>query len=154
MSRFIRWSMIGIVALLTVVLSGTWIMLWLSIPSDPPQLEASVGETVAVHYDRWRRLFVRAAVFDDALFAQGWLHARERLWQMELMRRAGKAQLAELSGRHSSRRMWNLSAPECPRLRYNSKPMLCRVCWNGLNVTWLASTRALNQPALHRRNSS
>lgn len=34
----------------------------------------------------------------DALFAQGWLHARHRLWQVELFRRVAAGRLSELFG--------------------------------------------------------
>ena len=34
----------------------------------------------------------------DLFFAQGWLHGRERLWQMELTRRVALGELAELMG--------------------------------------------------------
>ena len=35
---------------------------------------------------------------DDLLFAQGYVHAQERLWQMDLSRRAARGQLAEVLG--------------------------------------------------------
>lgn len=34
----------------------------------------------------------------DALFAQGWLHVRDRLWQMEMFRRVSQGRLSELFG--------------------------------------------------------
>jgi penicillin amidase len=39
-----------------------------------------------------------AGSFEDALFAQGWLHASDRLWQMEQFRRAARGELSELFG--------------------------------------------------------
>ena len=41
---------------------------------------------------------VWAAGLEDAVFAQGFLHARDRLWQMELVRRAIQGRLAEVMG--------------------------------------------------------
>src|SRR5262245_50406611 len=41
---------------------------------------------------------VWAASVEDALFAQGWLHATDRLWQMEQFRRAARGELSELFG--------------------------------------------------------
>src|SRR5579864_6631229 len=35
---------------------------------------------------------------DDLYFAQGYIHAQERLWQMEMNRRLGSGQLAEIFG--------------------------------------------------------
>lgn len=41
---------------------------------------------------------IRARTLRDAVFAQGLLHARERLWQMDLVRRAVQGRLAEVMG--------------------------------------------------------
>jgi penicillin amidase len=41
---------------------------------------------------------VRASSMEDAVFAQGFLHARDRLWQMDLVRRAVQGRLAEIMG--------------------------------------------------------
>ena len=69
------------------------------VPDDPPELAApGLSAPATIRYDTRRRPFVEAADFTDAVFVQGWLHARERFWQMELLRRAGKGRLAELLG--------------------------------------------------------
>lgn len=41
---------------------------------------------------------VFAASESDLLFAQGWVHAQDRLWQMELFRRVAEGRLAEVLG--------------------------------------------------------
>ena len=41
---------------------------------------------------------IRAGSCDDALFGLGFVHARDRLWQMELQRRIGSGRLAEALG--------------------------------------------------------
>ena len=48
--------------------------------------------------ERWGVPHVRADSLADALFAQGWLHASHRLWQMELLRRSARGRLAEVFG--------------------------------------------------------
>jgi penicillin amidase len=48
--------------------------------------------------DRWGVPHVYAASRQDAFFAQGFMHARERLFQMDVSRRAGRATLSELFG--------------------------------------------------------
>jgi len=53
---------------------------------------------IDIHFDKNRRPYVRSRSFADALFAQGFLHARERFWQMDLLRRAGSARLSALLG--------------------------------------------------------
>ncbi len=42
---------------------------------------------------------IQAHTSDDAYVALGFLHAQNRLWQMELMRRAGQGRLSEIFGR-------------------------------------------------------
>ncbi|NIQ57411.1 MAG: penicillin acylase family protein, partial [Gammaproteobacteria bacterium] len=39
---------------------------------------------------------IRASSLEDAVRAQGYVHARDRLWQMELVRRAVEGRLAEV----------------------------------------------------------
>ena len=41
---------------------------------------------------------IHAGSVDDAFFGLGWVHARDRLWQMELQRRIGAGRLAEVLG--------------------------------------------------------
>ena len=42
---------------------------------------------------------IRAASEGDALFGLGYVHARDRLWQMEFQRRVGAGRLAEILGK-------------------------------------------------------
>ncbi len=53
---------------------------------------------VEVIRDRWGIPHVSASTEHDALFAQGYCHAQDRLWQMELGRRLARGQLAEVFG--------------------------------------------------------
>ena len=53
---------------------------------------------VEVRWDRWAMPYVRAASAADATAALGWLHANDRLFQMEISRRAAAGRLSELFG--------------------------------------------------------
>ncbi len=53
---------------------------------------------VNVEFDRYAVPHVRAANEEDMFFAQGYLHAQERLWQMEMSRRFLSGRMAELFG--------------------------------------------------------
>ncbi|HEX6548908.1 MAG TPA: penicillin acylase family protein [Candidatus Dormibacteraeota bacterium] len=59
-----------------------------------PGLEGAVE----ILFDRWGVPHVFAGSEKDAVFAQGYVHARDRLWQMELNRRLARGELAELLG--------------------------------------------------------
>jgi penicillin amidase len=55
-------------------------------------------ERVEIVRDRWGVPHIYASNNDDLFFAQGFVHAQERLWQMELNRRTAHGELAELFG--------------------------------------------------------
>ncbi|MCS7183525.1 MAG: penicillin acylase family protein, partial [Thermoanaerobaculum sp.] len=55
-------------------------------------------QPATVSFDRWQIPHVQANARRDAFFLQGYLHARERFFQMELTRRAASGRLAELLG--------------------------------------------------------
>jgi penicillin G amidase len=91
-----------LVALFVVVIVGIAIagwLLWRTLPSE--------AETRAVHglearasisYDTLGVPVITAASINDLAFAQGYAHARDRRFQMELFRRAGTGRLAEIFG--------------------------------------------------------
>ena len=55
-------------------------------------------ESVEIIIDRHGVPHIYAQNEDDLYFAQGYMHAQERLWQMELNRRLGSGRLSELFG--------------------------------------------------------
>lgn len=55
-------------------------------------------EPVEIYRDSHDVPHIYAQTTDDAYFALGYLHAQERLWQMDLNRRAGSGRLAEVFG--------------------------------------------------------
>ncbi len=55
-------------------------------------------ETVEVITDRYGVPHIYANNEDDLYFAQGYMHAQERLWQMEFNRRIGSGRLSEIFG--------------------------------------------------------
>ncbi len=59
---------------------------------------AGLSQPATVHFDAWGVPHVEAKSARDAWFLQGYLHARERFFQMELSRRAASGRLAELLG--------------------------------------------------------
>src|SRR5438094_3511609 len=68
-----------------------------------PQLDGRLSlpglkQPVEVIRDRWGVPHLYAASVDDVLFAQGYVHAQDRLWQMELNRRVGHGRLSEVFG--------------------------------------------------------
>ncbi|OGO63232.1 MAG: hypothetical protein A2Z45_02475 [Chloroflexi bacterium RBG_19FT_COMBO_55_16] len=68
-----------------------------------PQTEGSINcpglnAPVEVFRDRWGVPHIYANDLHDLFFAQGFIHAQDRLWQMELNRRTAQGNLSELFG--------------------------------------------------------
>ncbi len=55
-------------------------------------------QAVTVHYDKWAIPHIYAGNERDAYRALGYIHAQERLFHMEILRRLAKGQLAEILG--------------------------------------------------------
>jgi len=68
-----------------------------------PKLDGTVrldgiGAPVEILRDRFGVPHIYARTVEDVAFAQGWVHAQDRLWQMELNRRVAAGRLSELFG--------------------------------------------------------
>jgi penicillin G amidase len=68
-----------------------------------PQLDGhaylpGLKDAVTVYRDRWGVPHIYATNRHDLLLAQGFVHAQDRLWQMDINRRVAKGQLAEILG--------------------------------------------------------
>jgi penicillin amidase len=57
-----------------------------------------LSEEVEVFRDPWGVPHIYARNLDDLFFAQGFVQAQDRLWQMEMYRRVGEGRLAEILG--------------------------------------------------------
>jgi len=54
---------------------------------------------VTIYRDSWHVPHIYSQSNEDMFFAQGWVHAQDRLWQMEINRRIGMGTLAEAFGK-------------------------------------------------------
>ena len=102
MATFLKWLSRGVLAL--VVLSATvagsgYVWLRGSLPEiDGERTAYGVAAPVEVVRDRHGIPHILARNEEDALFALGYVHAQDRLWQMEMNRRIGAGRLAEVLG--------------------------------------------------------
>ncbi len=97
-----RWGSIVLVVL--AVLGGAAVLVGLRVRRGPPDPAGDVfveglDAPVEVLVDSLGVPHVWASSVRDALFAQGYLHARDRLWQMELFRRVAEGRLSEIFGK-------------------------------------------------------
>jgi penicillin G amidase len=82
-----------------VIVTFAWFRLAASAdPLDGPVTVAALGDSVYIELDTLGIPTVRASGELDAWRALGWLHASDRLWQLEFLRRIGTGRLAELFG--------------------------------------------------------
>lgn len=56
-------------------------------------------QQVTIYRDELGRPHIYASTLEDLFFGQGYVHAQDRLWQMELHRRAGQGRISEVIGK-------------------------------------------------------
>ena len=89
---------------LTAVAGGAAAGLWWQLFKRPlPRTEGELTLTgidaeVTIRRDRWGVPHVRARSERDLWFAQGLCHGQDRLWQLDLYRRAARGRIAEIAG--------------------------------------------------------
>ncbi len=93
-----RW--IGALLVLAGLLAAAT---WAGIRHQQPQYGGNtplqgLTQSVAVQFDDFGVPTIEAQSDTDALRVLGWLHAQERLFQMDVLRRVGKGELAALFG--------------------------------------------------------
>jgi len=92
----------GVCVLLLALIVGVWSLYWIA-HSALPQLDGSVAvpgisSKVRVVRDEHGVPTIEAATLEDLFFAQGYVTAQDRLWQMDMMRRAAAGELSEVIG--------------------------------------------------------
>jgi penicillin G amidase len=98
--RTILRLLLWIAGLVAVVVAAA---IWWFVYRPLPQLDGSLvlpglHSQVSVERDGWGVPHIRAASLDDLAEAQGYVMAQDRLWQMDLLRRAARGQLSEILG--------------------------------------------------------
>ncbi len=97
--RPIRLALACVLLLLVLLLAGAGGLVWLTLPPGSQTLAiAGLSAPVVIRIDRHGVPFIHAATLEDAATALGYLHARDRMFQMDLMRRVVSGRLAALFG--------------------------------------------------------
>ena len=97
--RWLGWTLAGLVLLSVVTAAGGYLWLRQSLPQVAGEIAmAGLDAPVTIVRDRWGIPHIEADDLLDATFALGFVHAQDRLWQMEFQRRLGAGRLAEVLG--------------------------------------------------------
>jgi len=97
--RILLRLVLALVLFAALVLAGAYFHLLRSLPTEEGELRlAGLAKPVDVLRDAYGIPHIRASSLEDATYALGFVHAQDRLWQMEVNRRTAAGRLAEVFG--------------------------------------------------------
>jgi penicillin amidase len=147
-----QWLAAGLLALVASSLWLGWRNWW---RRGLPQLSGRIvlpglRAPVEILRDRWGVPHIFATSEQDLVFAQGVVHAQDRLWQMEMFRRLGHGRLSEIFGEAAlpldkpARILgWSESAERDWQSLDESTRQLLQSYANGVNAMLIRMTRKL-----------
>ena len=97
--RVMLWLLLGILAILVAGLGYAYFVVHSALPQLDGRLQINgLSAPVTVTRDSHGVPTIEAGNLEDLFFAQGYITAQDRLWQMDLMRRFGSGELSEILG--------------------------------------------------------
>jgi len=105
MSKGLKIALIilGIVGVLALLLFGAWTLFSRqAIPKTSGTVKVEgLANPVDIVRDEYGVAHIYGTTSEDLFFAEGYVHAQERFWQMEFQRRVGSGRLSEIFGESS-----------------------------------------------------
>jgi penicillin G amidase len=101
--RITKKEIIGFLAVFIIIVIAGLIIGYYLVTRSFPEVSGTVSvqglsQEVKVHRDTYGVPHISAQSEYDAFFAVGYIHAQDRLWQMDVTRRAGTGRLSEALG--------------------------------------------------------
>ena len=97
--RFLLWALLALLLIVSVGLGYAYHLARSALPQLDGQLQVGgLAAPVTVTRDSHGVPTIDAANLTDLFFAQGYVTAQDRLWQMDVMRRFGSGELSEILG--------------------------------------------------------
>ena len=97
--KFLKKILKITVVLSVLVIVGTWLYSKTYHPKYDGEIELkNLSEKVTVYFDEIGVPHINAENQNDAYIALGYVHAQDRLWQMEMIRRIAAGRLSEIFG--------------------------------------------------------
>ncbi len=100
MKRGLKWGAASLVLIILLVWVGGYWYLHKSIAPVQGTFQLSnIDEEVNIYLDEWEIPHIYATSMENAFFAQGYIQAKDRLFQMDLSRRAVRGRISEILGK-------------------------------------------------------
>ena len=97
--RVLLWLLLGILLILVAALAYAYFAVHSALPQLDGRLQINgLSAPVTVTRDSHGVPTIEASSLDDLFFAQGYVTAQDRLWQMDVMRRFGSGELSKILG--------------------------------------------------------
>ncbi|MBX7109861.1 MAG: penicillin acylase family protein [Chitinophagales bacterium] len=97
--KVIKWTLLILMLLIVLITIGGYLYLRSTGPIYNGTVKLiGLNKSVSVKYDDYGIPHIYAGSEADAFFALGYVHAQDRLFQMELLRRVGAGRLSEIFG--------------------------------------------------------
>ncbi|HEX9058260.1 MAG TPA: penicillin acylase family protein [Ktedonobacterales bacterium] len=94
------WALLILIVLIPAAAGGSVLYVQRTLPQTSGTLSVTgLDRSVSVVRDRWGVPYITAATEHDLFFAQGYVTAQDRLFQMDVNRRTAEGRLAEIFGR-------------------------------------------------------
>jgi penicillin amidase len=112
--RLLRRVLVGLLLIVLLAALAAWLWLGATVPAQRGAVRmTAIADSVHVAFDSLGIPTITATSESDLYATLGYLHARDRFFQMDLMRRAAEGRLAELFGARAieadrSARDWEL----------------------------------------------
>jgi penicillin amidase len=98
LDRLLKYINTLIAAVIVLALAITYWYAYRPLPKTSGSIETFVSRPVTITRDGLGTPHIVAESLDDALFAQGYVTAQDRLWQIDSLRRLAGGELAEIVG--------------------------------------------------------
>ncbi len=103
MRRVLKIALIAVGLALVITIIAAGVLAIVEVRKPYPQTEGEIvlpglQDEVQIYRDKWGVPHIYAQNQEDLFFAQGYVHAQDRFWQMEMWRHIGQGRLSEITG--------------------------------------------------------
>jgi len=159
--RILRWVLFIVLLILAGAATYAWFVAYSALPQLDGRLQiGGLSAPVTVTRDGHGVPTIEAGSLEDLFFAQGYVTAQDRLWQMDMMRRFGSGELSEILGegtlkKDREQRILGLRAVARKSLRAIAPAAPAPAAGTPLRQAWRPGTRSrVRRPRSRRARPS